>query len=255
MTSTPHLTEIDALKSRLDARRPLSPEQVRGLATVFEAEETDYIHESNAIEGNTLTLAETEVVIRRGLTVHGKPLKDHLEAKNHLSAFQLLRQLVADQTAFSENVLLQLHALILRSIEDEWAGRYRTVPVRISGSRHIPPNPIKVPDLMANLFSWYGSAPAVPAGHPVEIAADLHLRLAQVHPFIDGNGRVCRLAMNLHLMQRGFPLTIIRAANTQRAAYYHALAAADVSGTPAAFRAFVAERVLESLHRYEEALG
>lgn len=252
MTSTPHLAEIDALKTRLDARRPLSPEQVRGLATVFEAEETDYIHESNAIEGNTLTLAETEVVIRRGLTVHGKPLKDHLEARNHLTAFQLLRRLVADQIAFTEDVLLQLHALILRGIEDAWAGRYRTVPVRISGSRHIPPNPARVPDLMVALFAWYGAAPA---GHPVEIAADLHLRLAQVHPFIDGNGRVCRLAMNLHLMQRGFPLTIIRAANTQRVAYDHALAAADESGSPAALRAFIAERVLESLHRYEQALG
>jgi len=252
MTPTPHLAEIDALKACLDARRPLSREQVRGLATVFEAEETDYIHESNAIEGNTLTLAETEVVIRRGLTVHGKPLKDHLEAKNHLVAFQLLRRLVADQSAFSEKILLQLHTFILRGIEDEWAGRYRTVPVRISGSRHMPPNPLKVPDLMAAVFAWYGASPA---GHPVEIAADLHLRLAQVHPFIDGNGRVCRLVMNLHLMQRGFPLTIIRAANTQRAAYYHALSAADESGTPQAFRAFVAERVLESLHRYEEALG
>ena len=237
---------------RLAALRPLSPESVASLAAAWDVR---MVYESNSIEGNTLTLAETEVVIRRGLTVHGKPLKDHLEAKNHLSAFQLLRRLVAEQTAFSENTLLQLHSLILRAIEDEWAGRYRTVPVRISGSRHIPPNPIKVPDLMADLFSWYGSAPAAPAGHPVEIAADLHLRLAQVHPFIDGNGRVCRLAMNLHLMQRGFPLTIIRAANTQRAAYYHALSAADESGTPAAFRAFVAERVLESLHRYEEALG
>lgn len=252
MTPTPHLAEIDGLKARLDARRPLSPEQVRGLATVFEAEETDYIHESNAIEGNTLTLAETEVVIRRGLTVHGKPLKDHLEARNHLDAFRLLRRLVGDQTLFTESVLLQLHALILRGIEDEWAGRYRAVPVRISGSRHIPSNPLKVPDLMAGLFAWYGSAPA---GHPVEVAADLHLRLAQIHPFIDGNGRVCRLAMNLHLMRCGFPLTIIRAANIQRAAYYHALSAADENGSPEVFRAFIAERVLESLHRYEEALG
>lgn len=252
MTPTPHLTEIDALKARLDARRPLSPEQLRGLATVFEAEETDYIHESNAIEGNTLTLAETEIVIRRGLTVAGKPLKDHLEAKNHLVAFRLVQRLVAEQTLFSEAVLLELHTLILRSIEDEWAGRYRTVPVRISGSCHVPPNPAKVPDLMAALFAWYRK-PAL--GHPVEVAADLHLRLAQVHPFIDGNGRVCRLALNLHLLQRGFPLTIIRAARDQRAAYYHALSMADESGRPDAFRAFIAERVLESLHRYEAALG
>lgn len=252
MTPTPHLAEIDAIKARVDTRRPLSPEQVRGIATVFEAEETDYIYESDAIEGNTLTLAETEVVIRRGLTVAGKPLKDHLEAKNHLTAFQLLQRLIVDRTIFTESILLQLHALILRGIEDEWAGRYRAVPVRISGSRHIPPNPLKVPDLVADLFAWY-RAPA--PGHPVEVAADLHLRLAQVHPFIDGNGRVCRLAMNLHLMQHGFPLTIIRAANIQRAAYYHALSVADESGAPAAFRSFIAERVLESLNRYEEALG
>ena len=252
MTPTPYLAEIDALKARLDARRPLSPEQVRGLVTVFEAEETDYIHESNAIEGNTLTLAETEIVIRRGLTVAGKPLKDHLEAKNHLVAFRLLQRLVADRTLFTESVLLQLHAYILHGIEDEWAGRYRTVPVRISGSRHIPPNPLKVPDLMAGLFAWYHTSAA---GHPVEVAADLHLRLAQVHPFIEGNGRVCRLALNLHLLCHGFPLTIIRSARDQRAAYYHALSAADESGQSEAFRAFVAERVFESLRRYEEALG
>ncbi|WP_404422803.1 Fic family protein [Nibricoccus sp. IMCC34717] len=251
MTHTPLLAEIDALKQRLDARRPLSREELRGLATVFEAEETDYIHESNAIEGNTLTLAETEVVLRRGLTVHGKPLKDHLEAKNHLAAFQQLRQLVSANTALTESSLLNLHALILRSIEDEWAGRYRTVAVRISGSPRIPPNPLKVPALMAELFSWYASGPV---GHPVEVAADLHLRLAQIHPFIDGNGRVCRLVMNLHLMQRGFPLTIIRAANIQRAAYYQALSADDESGSPSAFRFFVAQRVLESLKRYEEVL-
>ncbi|MSU66883.1 MAG: Fic family protein [Opitutus sp.] len=198
------------------------------------------------IEGNTLTLAETEIVIRRGLTGAGKPLKDHLVA------FRLLQRLVAARTLFTESVLLQLHTLILHGIEDEWAGRYRPVPVRIAGSRHIPPNPLKVPDLMAGLFAWY-RAPA--AGHPVEVAADLHLLLAQVHPFIDGNGRVCRLALNLHLLQHGFPLTTIRAAREQRAAYYHALAPADESGQPAAFRAFVAERVLESLRRYEEALG
>lgn len=252
MTATPHLSEIDALKATLDTRRPLSAEQIRGLATVFEAEETEYIHESNAIEGNTLTLAETEVVIRRGLTVAGKPLKDHLEAKNHLEAFHLLQKLVSEQTPLTESVLLQLHSIILRGIEDEWSGRYRNVAVRISGSRPIPPNPLKVPALMEKLFGWYAGKRQ---SHDVEIAADLHLRLAQVHPFIDGNGRVCRLVMNLHLMQCGYPLTIIRAANVQRADYYHALAAADASGDSTPFRAFVAARVLESLQRYEEVLG
>lgn len=252
MTPTSRLHEIDVLKTQLDARRPLSREQLRGLATVFEAEETEYIQESNAIEGNTLTLAETEVVIRRGLTVAGKPLKDHLEAKNHLEAFQFLRSLVSGETPLTEPILLRLHAIILRGIEDEWAGRYRSVPGRISGSRHTPPNPAKVPALMAELFTWYGTPSTA---HPVEIAAELHLRLAQIHPFIDGNGRVCRLAMNLHLMQRGYPLTIIRAENTQRAEYYHALAEADRSGDSAPFTGFIAERVLESLRNYAENSG
>jgi Fic family protein len=192
------------------------------------------------------------VVIRRGLTVAGKPLKDHLEAKNHLEAFHLLQRLVSQQMPLDESVLLQLHAVILRGIEDEWAGRYRNVGVRISGSRHVPPNPLKVPTLMEELFAWYPTQTSI---HPVELAADLHLRLAQIHPFIDGNGRVCRLVMNLHLMQRGYPLTIIRAANTQRAEYYQALANSDESSDPAAFRTFIAARVLESLQRYTEVLG
>jgi Fic family protein len=252
MCATSLLNEIDRLKASLDGRRPLSAEQVRGLATVFEAEETEYIYESNAIEGNTLTLAETDVVIRHGLTVSGKPLKDHLEAKNHLDAFHLVQRLVSEQLPFDEAVLLRIHAVILRGIEEEWAGRYRSVGVRISGSRHAPPNPLKVPTLMEELFAWYASQAMA---HPVEVAADLHLRLAQIHPFIDGNGRVCRLAMNLHLMQHGYPLTIIRAANTQRAEYYQALSDSDQSADSGVFRDFVAARVLESLRLYEEVLG
>ena len=105
---------------------------------------------------------------------------------------------------------------------------------------------------MEELFAWYASQAMA---HPVEVAADLHLRLAQIHPFIDGNGRVCRLAMNLHLMQRGYPLTIIRAANTQRAEYYRALSDSDQSADSVVFREFFAARVLESLRRYEEVLG
>ena len=206
----------------------------------------------NAIEGNILTLAETEVVIRRGLTVAGKPLKDHLEAKNHLEAFQLLQKLVSEKILLNESVLLQFHSIILRGIEDEWSGRYRNVAVRISGSRRIPPNPLKVAALMQELFRWYVEKRE---SHDVEIAADLHLRLAQIHPFIDGNGRVCRLVMNLHLMQHGYPLTIIWAANIQRTDYYHALAAADGSGDAAPFRAFIVARVFESLQRYQEVLG
>lgn len=244
--------QIDQLKARLDEARPLSAEQTRGLQTVFEAEETEFIYESNAIEGNTLTLAETELVLRKGITVSGKSLKDHLEATNHLKAFRFLKELVEAREAFSERVLLELHSLILRGIDDEWAGRYRNVPVRIAGSRHVPPNPVMVPDLMSDAFQWH----AVAAGrdHPVAVASDLHLRISQIHPFIDGNGRVARLIMNLHLMSRGFPLTIIRSERNQRVDYYNALAQSDQTGSPEPFRRFVEHRVLESLKRYLEIL-
>ena len=242
------LAAIDALKAQLDARRPLTADEVRGLQSVFDAERTDYIFESNAIEGNALTLAETEVVLTRGLTVAGKPLKDHLEAKNHLEAFGMVEDLARNRIPLSETILLQLHAIILRSIEDEWAGRYRNVRVRIAGARHVPPNPAKVPELMEELFGWYRGCEQT--SHPVEVAADLHHRLAHVHPFIDGNGRLCRLAMNLHLIRHGYPLTIIRSASGERVRYYDALAATDERGEPAPFREFVAARVLDALHRY-----
>lgn len=242
------IEKIDALKKRLDALRPLPPEKVKALASVFQAEETEYIYESNAIEGNTLTLAETELVLSKGITVSGKPLKDHLEATNHQKALVRLKEMVAERDPVSERGLLDLHELILRGINDTYAGRYRDVPVRISGSRHVPPNPAKVPALMEDLFVWF----AEHAGeeHVIHAAADLHLRLSQIHPFVDGNGRVCRLAMNLHLLKHGYPLTVIRSENNRRVDYYNALAESDRTETPDAFRQFIELRAHEALERY-----
>jgi Fic family protein len=251
------IEKINALKRRLDALRPLPPEKAKALASVFQAEETEYIFESNAIEGNTLTLAETELVLSKGITVSGKPLKDHLEATNHQKALVRLKELVGERAPIDERTLLDLHDLVLRGINDTYAGRYRDVPVRISGSRHVPPNPLKVPVLMEELFAWF--AGHAESAHPVHAAADLHLRLSQIHPFVDGNGRTCRLVMNLHLLKHGYPLTIIRSENNRRVDYYNALAESDSTGRSDAFRGFVELRVLESLERYlavmEEAAG
>ena len=119
----------------LQRRRPLAEPLARMLRKVFEAEEVEYIYESNAIEGNTLTLAETEIVLNHGLTVGGKPLKDHLEATSHRAAFRLLKSLSQEQTPFTEKLLLDLHSLILRGIEDDHAGCYRHIPVCVSGAR------------------------------------------------------------------------------------------------------------------------
>lgn len=213
------IEKIDTLKKRLDALRPLPPEKTKALASVFQAEETEYIYESNAIEGNTLTLAETELVLSKGITVSGKPLKDHLEATNHQKAMARLKNMVADQTPVNERAVLELHDLVLRGINDSYGGRYRDVPVRISGSRHVPPNPMKVHALMKELFAWF--AEQAKRMHIVHAAAELHLRLSQIHPFVDGNGRTCRLVMNLHLLKHGYPLTIIRSENNLRVDYYN----------------------------------
>ena len=242
------LSRILQLKLQLDNLRPLNPEQLIALASVFKAEETEYIYESNAIEGNTLTLAETELVLSRGLTVSGKPLKDHLEATNHKKALAVLKTMVANKTKMCETSLLKLHEVILNGINDHYAGRYRDVPVRISGSRHVPPNPLKVQELMHSLFDEEHEFSN--QLHAVHQAADLHWRLSQIHPFVDGNGRTSRLAMNLVLMQAGYPITIIRSENNQRVDYYHALADSDVTGQPEAFRNFVELRVVEALERY-----
>jgi len=242
------IEEIDALKKRLDALRPLPPEKAKALASVFQAEETEYIYESNAIEGNTLTLAETELVLSKGITVSGKPLKDHLEATNHKKALERLKEMVAEQDPMSERALLDLHELVLRGINDTYAGRYRDVPVRISGSRHVPPNSAKVPALMEDLFVWF--ARLAGEEHVIHAAADLHLRLSQIHPFVDGNGRTCRLAMNLHLLKHGYPLTIIRSENNRRVDYYNALAESDWTEKPDPFRQFVELRAHEALEKY-----
>jgi len=242
------IEEIDELKARLDALRPLPPEKIDALGSIFRAKATEYIYESNAIEGNTLTLAETELVLSRGITVSGKPLKDHLEATNHQKALAHLQQLVDHRDAFDEQSLLNLHTMILRGINDSYAGRYRDVPVRIAGSRHVPPNPMKVPTLMAQLFAWF--AEQAQSLHVVHAAADLHWQLSRIHPFVDGNGRTCRLSMNLHLLQHGYPLTIIRSENNQRVDYYHALAESDRTDMPEPFRCFIERRVHESLKEY-----
>ena len=247
-----NIETIVSLKAALDCQRPLSPSLVKALRKIFAAEEVDYIYESNAIEGNTLTLAETELVLNRGLTIGGKPLRDHLEAVNHRKAFQKLMALVEGQARLTESVLLDLHGMILRGIEDEYAGRYRNVPVRIVGARHIPPNPVRVPELMSTLFDWYACEGS--QLWDVHTAADLHWRLARIHPFTDGNGRTARLAMNLHLLRHGYPLTIIRADRDQRSDYYQALAESDATDRPEPFRAFIEARVIEALERFLSVL-
>jgi Fic family protein len=241
------LARIEAMKLRLDACRPLSGEQVQ-LALDIE-----YTYESNRIEGNTLTLRETDLVINKGLTVAGKSMREHLEAINHYEAILYIRDLATRQIALDEREIRSIHALVLRGIDRDNAGKYRTVPVLISGSRHTPPQPWQVPKLMEDLGLWL--AHDAPALHPVIRAGEAHERLVTIHPFIDGNGRTARLAMNLILLAAGYPVANIPGNTDSRMAYYGALEKSNLEGDKSDFLALIAGYVLKSGEDLLQRLG
>lgn len=233
---------------KLNKLRPLSKTLLQKLRERFAVEMT---YNSNAIEGNSLTLKETFWVIQEGLTVKGKPLKDVLEAKNHKEALDFLYELVEHGSSFtfSEHLIKQLHALIIQDIDRAKAGRYRQVDVWITGTEHIPPKSIEVPIQMEALVRW-GRAHE-PKINVVEFAAMLHHRFVHIHPFEDGNGRTGRLLMNIFLMRYGFPIAIIQKNDRQK--YYRTLRAAD-AGNYSPLINLVAQAALRSLDIYLDVL-
>lgn len=241
--------KYDALthkKRLLDGLRPLPPELVRNLDDWFTVELT---FTSNAIEGNTLTRRETAVVLEKGLTVGGKSLKEHVEATNHAQALDWVRTLIKKKPSqLTAQDVLTIHDLILKGLDDDNAGHYRSVPVRISGSAVVLPNPRKVPDLMDEFQAWLTSKPDL---HPVVFAGEAHYRLVTIHPFVDGNGRTARLLMNLLLMMAGYPPAIIR--KRDRLAYLGALESAQLGGSKAAFEKIIARAAERSLDIYLNA--
>lgn len=239
------LAQIDVLKKELDGYRPINTGQLRNLMDYYKVE---YTYDSNRIEGNTLTLQETALVIEQGITISGKTVREHLEAINHAEAVEVLLEMVQQQQVISEYVIKQLHALVLRGIDKDNAGRYRSVNVRISGSKHLPPEPFMLNKLMEDLIFFYHEAKG--RLHPVVLAAEMHERLVTIHPFIDGNGRTSRLLMNLVLMQFGYPITNINSERENRLDYYNALENSRNVGGKQHFYDFVAHAVLQSLEGF-----
>ena len=239
--------QLDALKERLDRHRPLPPDMVADLRADMVLR---YTFHSNAIEGNTLTLMETKVVLEDGVTIGGKSMREHLEAINHKEAIGFLEEVVGDVRGLDERTLKDLHQLVLRGIADD-AGRYRTRNVIISGAGHTPPDALHVQERMDAFFRWYADAAA--RLHPVELAARVHADFVVIHPFTDGNGRTARLLMNLELMRAGFPTVIIPV--EQRAAYYENLDAIGVRGDYAPFLAQIGALVAASFEPYWRLLG
>lgn len=207
-------------KSLLHDARPLP--QI-ALQKIKEALSIEWTYNSNSIEGNTLTLRETQMVLQDGITIKGKSLREHFEAKNHEFALQHIYKLVARDYVINAKDILDIHAYVLRSIEDDYAGRLRNAGVRISGANFVPPNAQKVPDLLDELIDFVVENPQ--NLNDIELATVFHHKFVWIHPFFDGNGRTVRLAMNLLLLKVGFTPAIIL--STDRKKYYSALNAAN----------------------------
>jgi len=242
------INRLEEKLSKINRLRPLPKTAVQKLRDHLLVEMT---YNSNAIEGNSLTLRETFLIINEGVTVKGKPLKDHLEAKDHHAALQYLYELVEFEKrhTISEQLIRSLHQLIALGTEKEWAGVYRNANVIITGTSHQPPDALEVKHRMQELINWLKVNQT--RFYVVEIAALLHHRLVHIHPFFDGNGRISRLLMNVILMQNGFPLTIIL--KNDRRKYYRVLAQADQNNFKPLIL-FIAQAVERTLDIYLKTL-
>jgi Fic family protein/DNA-binding XRE family transcriptional regulator len=256
ITKTPALVQ-KSLSKTLDKIDVLhnSLQQLRAFDSyrIAQALELEYTFESNRIEGNTLTLKETDLVINEGLTISGKSMREHLEAINHKDAILLVKELAQAETIIAAKDVLSIHQLVLRGIENSYAGKYRNVQVMIKGSTHLPPAPYLVEKQMEDFFYWYQDNRK--AMHPVLLAAEMHERLVTIHPFIDGNGRTSRLLMNLILLQSGYVIANIKGDTKSRMAYYTALEEAQTKGKKDTFLKLVANYELAALERYVKVLG
>ena len=236
--------KVDALKAQLAKRRPLTQGELERLREEFLVE---FTYNSNAIEGNTLTLRETALVLE-GITIDRKPLKDHLEAVGHRDALLYVEQLVADKASLTEYAIKSIHSLVLMDRPND-KGVYRSIPVTIMGAHHQPPQPYLVPVQMEQLIASQKGT----KHHPIENAALFHLDFEGIHPFIDGNGRTGRLLLNLMLMQCGYPPVNVKFADRRR--YYSCFDLYYRDETAAPMVEMIAEYLVERLERYLEILG
>ena len=237
---------IVAKREQLDRLRPHSPEALARLEHYYDIELS---YTSNAIEGNTLSPVETTLVIEQGITIAGKPLKDHLEAIDHYDAIRYVRELARQTVPVTESDIRSLHNLVVQRSRPEIAGRYADLAryVRTETGRHTFPSPAEIPALMDDLAAWLRTAPGTPT-----TAFTAHRRLVDIHPFNDGNGRVARLLMNLILIRAGYPPVPIRPED--RPAYIRALQEAQSGAGTESFDALLYERLNATLDDYLGAL-
>jgi len=219
------------------------------LLKIREALSIEWTYNSNSIEGNSLTLRETQMVLQEGITIKGKSLREHFEAKNHETALNFLYKLIDENHLLSSKDILSLHELVLRSIEDDFAGRLRNAGVRIAGANFLPPNAQKVSGLLDELIKFVNTNPL--GLNDIELATVFHHKFVWIHPFFDGNGRTVRLAMNLLLMRSGFPPAIIL--KNDRKKYYDALNSAN-KGNYSKLALLMSQALERTLNIYLQAL-
>lgn len=228
------LIQCEKYQQELWSYRPLSPETLDSLKEYYRIGTT---FSSNAIEGNSLTESETKVIIENGLTIEGKPLRDIYEAVGHAKAYDYLYELSHNEP-ITEEIICNIHRLFYQKIDDEKAGKYRKVPVFISGSKHAVAPIAEISKRMKQLVQWYNNNES--KLHPIVLAAEFHKRFVFIHPFIDGNGRVARLLMNLSLMRNDYNIAIIPAVT--RAEYIDVLEKAHNDDN--IFTSFIADRIM-----------
>ena len=233
------LKSIEEKKKRLDDIRPLPKDTLKKLLEDIRLRHT---YHSDAIEGNILTLQETKLVLEEGVTIGGKSLKDHIEAKNDAEAFDLMIKMVHAKKQISQDIIQEIHEIVTKGILKE-SGKYRTSNVRIAGSKTTPPSYSKILNLMEEYISNIQKLKL----HPIKKAAFIHHELVRIHPFLDGNGRVSRLITNLHLMKMGYPPIVLK--KEYRRKYYQVLQTAD-NGDLSSFANFIAKAVHEALMYY-----
>jgi Fic family protein len=239
------LSELDDLHKDWTGKKPLNALQLSKLQEYFNV---NYTFDSNRIEGNTLTLQETHLVVNEGITISGKSMKEHLEAINHMEAIGFIRDMVTGNEDITKRNVLDIHRLVLKSIDKENAGAYRKVGVRISGSQHMPPDALQVPELMDDFFRFYQEQKL--KMHPVLLAAEMHERLVSIHPFIDGNGRTARLVMNFILLKNGYTLAILKGDAESRLEYYKALEDVQLNNDQRPFYNLIIRKVKDSLKEH-----
>lgn len=212
-----------------------------------------YSYESNRIEGNTLTMSETHLVVEEGVTIGGKTMREHLEVINHAHAIDFMKSLVSDKMPLDRHVLLQLHQLILSGIDSKHAGVFRSVPVYISGSEHKPPEPYLLEKLMEDYFLFYEANKDTL--HPVILATEMKERLVTIHPFLDGNGRLSRLILNFILLSHGHTTLILKGDTSSKLRYFDVLQKMQVEGDHIPLYDLIIDRVIDSLEEHISMIG